>query len=500
MGGRIVNILTDYHLATLFPRRTRLGKDRLHRFAANQSSTTPGQTSNKTTRRQAIKGVILGAISLLAVFTTNVAQGLPPKTSASGTQTLTPAEKTELTTILKDAKVKTKAWQMFEDALHEPTGLVLDRIPNRAAKPAGYRESGMASIAATGYGLALNVIKAENGFFGKDKQAAKNKVVQRLNKALDTAEKLGRPEYGRFLPHFIEVKTQKNLAEISTVDTMLFYLGALAAGQYCGGKSLARVESMFNKLDFEKMRTRNGHPSHAASSNISHGIRDGYFIPYHWGGPYSEGVHLVNLMALASDKVPLSVWTHGWSRQKNWRLGNRQTFTATPLFTYFYPLGYLPLKGKQDSQGEHYWKAAQNAVLMQGDYCRQRQYPHNLFGLTACDAPPPIGYKAYHPGNDDGTIAPPAIIASIPLAEKQSLEALRALKRLNLLQSHYGPVNAYNVFTGWRAPDALSIDVGSMALMLDAYEGGTLLKLMGQNRIVRKAMQRAGFKPVSAHN
>jgi hypothetical protein len=253
---------------------------------------------------------------------------------------------------------------------------------------------------------------------------------------------------------------------------------------------------MFHQLDFEMMRTRANDPVYHNSDNFTHGIApDRRFIPYHWGGPYSEGVLLLNLMALASPRVPETVWTKGWDRRKAWTVDKQSTFTNTPLFTYFYAHGFLPLKGFMDSQGVDYWEETKRAIQMQVAYCQSKNYDHGLFGLSACDAPPPLGYQGYHPGIDDGTIAPPSILASIPFAEKESLTALKRLKELDLLSEHYGPVNAYNVFTGWKTGDALSIDVGSMALMLDAYQEGTIQKLMGQNKIVQAALQRAEFLP-----
>jgi hypothetical protein len=36
--------------------------------------------------------------------------------------------------------------------------------------------------------------------------------------------------------------------------------------------------------------------------------------------------------------------------------------------------------------------------------------------------------------------------------------------------SPFGIVNALNVFSGWKSDDALLIDMGSMALLLDLFE------------------------------
>lgn len=445
---------------------------------------------------------LAGALSTPLIFPPPLEKAIAadaPSSAPLQSQSLSPAERAELAQLLSRFQVKEKSYRFFEEARHPQTGMVLDRLPlNRAAGPQE-KENTMASISTTGYSLAMDVLKARDGFLvGCHSPATAQKVVaKRLHQTLDFVETLSKPENGYFLPHFFHWENGTSVAEISTVDTAIFYLGAIAAAEFCGGESLERVERMFNRLDFNMMRTRNHHPDFLDSANLSHGLDPEHrFIPYHWGGPYSEGVHLLNLLALAQPSVPSTVWNKGWDREKNWKQGDLSTYTETPLFTYFYGHGLLPLKGMKDSHGEDYWAESQKAVLMQLDYCEKKGYPAGLFGLTACDAPPPIGYRAYHPNNDDGTIAPPAIIASLPFAEKTVLKAMRQLEALGLMESPYGPVNAYNVFTEWKAPDALGIDIASMMLMLDAYENGTIHKLTSQNRLLQRAYRRAGLTPV----
>lgn len=486
---------------------------RIMPMSARRYEDLPTFSGRKGSSPRGLKGFMLMLATLGGLFPTFFSNPPPSALGASpqatpaqpGTEiALSPAERSELKQMLSQFQIYEKAYQFFEDARHPKTGMVLDRLPVTEAFALHTKENTMASIAATGYSLALDVLKAEQGFFktgptpevSTRPELSRRVVAQRLSQTLNFVETLSKPENGYFLPHFLHWETGTSMAEISTVDTALFYLGALAAGEYCGGEELARVERMFNRLDFNRMRTRNQHPDFKHSTNLSHGLDPNHqFIPHHWGGPYSEGVLLLNLLAMAQPAVPDSVWSKGWDRSKSWRQGGLSTFTDTPLFIYFYGPGFLPLKGLKDAQGEDYWRESEKAVLMQQEYCREKGYPSGLFGITACDAPPPIGYKAYHPGLDDGTIAPPAILASLPLAEKPVLEAMRQLKALNLLDTKYGPVNAYNVFSGWKTTDALGIDVASMILMLDAYEAGTIHGLLGKNRVIQRAYQRAGLKP-----
>ncbi len=135
---------------------------------------------------------------------------------------------------------------------------------------------------------------------------------------------------------------------------------------------------------------------------------------------------------------------------------------------------------------------------MQQAFCKNHQYLEGCFGLTACDGPE--GYKAYIAGNrgpiheHDGTIAPPAILACLPFAETETINLFNTLKLKDLANDKFGICNAYNVLTGWKASDAIGIDLGSMLLMLDAYNKGTIHKLSDQSPVIRKILDRAGFR------
>ncbi|MFA6989803.1 MAG: glucoamylase family protein, partial [Candidatus Gastranaerophilaceae bacterium] len=173
--------------------------------------------------------------------------------------------------------------------------------------------------------------------------------------------------------------------------------------------------------------------------------------------------------------------------------------------------------------GTNYWKESQTAVKMQQEFCKNHGHPDGMFGITACSSEKHTGnYEAYRPvgdedfcpysvddehlpkeergkfgDRDDGTIAPPAVLACLPFDKDGVKKAYNYLKEKNLVldDKNNGICNAYNDKTGWKAPDQLAIDLGSMLLMLDKYHSGTIQKLINKNEIIQKIMQRAGFKP-----
>jgi hypothetical protein len=370
-------------------------------------------------------------------------------------------------------------------------GLVLDRASNNIEKTE-IDTPPMASIAATGYSLTAIVQAVEKNMISESK--GRKMVLQTLNFINNNNPEIN----GGWFAHFLEPETGKTYphTEISSVDTALFYFNAFIAAEYFGGEVKNKVEEMYNKIDFNLMLSPKKQ-AFCLGFHVIEGKR--LMFPYLWD-EYSEGI-LVPLLALGNDKIPETVWTEGWNREKQWTYGEDSNFVRLPLFTYFYPQGLLNMKDQVDSQGDNFWEASKKAVKMQINYCKDNNYPAGLFGITACDGP--NGYQAYQPGGTkefpahDGTIAPPAVLACMPFAENHVLKNLKKFKELNLLQDKYGINNAYNVKTGWKTEDALGIDIGSMLLMLDAHNEGLLHKLSDKNPIVQKIKNRAGFKSIS---
>jgi hypothetical protein len=375
-----------------------------------------------------------------------------------------------------------------------PNGLVLDRVPNSSIPPTG-RATEMCSIAATGYGLTAIVLASEKNMLPK--KQAKEKIMQTLTFIDEHTPKIN----GGWLAHFADAKTGKTYknTEISSIDTAIFFFNAFAAAEYFGGDVKKQVAKMYNKIDFKMMLTQDNQKPDQLAFNLGFHVKDGKreFIPHKWD-EYSEGI-LVMLLGLGSPQVPDEIWSKGWNRNKKWEQDGLKNFVCLPLFTYFYPHGFLDLKDKVDINGDNFWKASQNAVKMQVGYCKDHGYPEGIFGITACDGP--NGYEAYQTAGTeqypahDGTIAPPAILSCLPFAEKETLKAFEYIKKQNLNKEKYGLCNAYNVRSGWKTSDALGIDIGSMLLMLNSHNSGLIHKLVNKNEIVQKAMQRAGFRP-----
>lgn len=419
----------------------------------------------------------------------------PPAQPSTTKASLDPAQQVQLNTL--NQQLQQKSIQYFIDQRHPGSGLILDRsFTEPLDKP--HPKARMASIAATGYGLSAWVLGAASGKIShKDARAWTQQV-------LDTVEKITLPEQKGWLAHFIDVETGKPYqgSEISSVDTALFYMGALTAGQYFGGDIQKQVQRMFDQVDFPFMLTQNG--KFPDSQTFSHGfyLDDGdprpRFIPHQWDH-FAEGI-MLPLLALGSTTHPVSddVWTKGWKRGPEWIYNNYTTLGPLPLFTHYYPLGYFNLKGKHDNQGLNPWELAEQAVLAQIDYCRDNGYPYGLFGLSACDGP--NGYRAYQPedqhaNQNDKTLALPAMAASLPWAPDAVFNGLNTAKAKGWLDTRYGLLCSVDPVSGWKSSDALGIDIGSTLLMLDASLNQRVHALTDQHPVIKRGLQRAGFAP-----
>jgi hypothetical protein len=348
-------------------------------------------------------------------------------------------------------------------------------------------------VAATGYKLSAYVLASKNKWHGVTFDSAKKEVLKTL-KFMDKTN----PEINKgWFHHFVDINTGLVLEnwgkEVSTIDTALFFFNAFAAAEYFGGEVKELVEKMFNKIDFKIMLDYEGkYPDNKA---FSHGFyvngNKRKMIPHKWD-IYSEGI-LVPLLSMGSDKIPEEIWSEGWTRwteEHTWKDHELKVPINLPLFTYIYPHGFIDFKNSEDSVNTNLWEQSDNCIKMQMRYAQENEYPENIWGFTACDGP--TSYRCYRASSedDDGTIAPPIVIASAPFDEVNVKNSLELFKKKDLLNGKYGLINGYNHINKWKASEALGIDIGSMLLMIDAYKDGDIHKQIKRSPGVKKMLKK----------
>ncbi|HHV56061.1 MAG TPA: hypothetical protein GXX55_11560 [Firmicutes bacterium] len=368
-----------------------------------------------------------------------------------------------------------RAFDYFWNEVNPENGLVKDR--STADSPS--------SIAAVGFGLGAIVVGAERGWISREQG------YERALTTLRTFAGGGVEGYRGFFYHFVDMSSGRRVrdSELSSIDTALFIAGALVAGEYFAGTEVETLaDQLYRQVDWEWMMAGGETPSMGWLPRAG-------FIRARWE-QFNEGL-LLYLLALGSPThpIPASAW------DAMLRPATRD-YIFEPnevLFTYLYPLAWIDLRDKEDYYA-NYWNNAVLAAQRNRAFSirlkdKYHTYDEDIWGLSASDGPG--GYRAYgaSPGNHDGTIAPYASVASLPLVPDLALRSIRGMleKHGPLVWGRYGFVSAFNVDLDWYSTEFIGIDEGVVLLMLENYRSGLIWKLMMKNEYVRRSLELAGF-------
>ncbi|MCM2305368.1 MAG: DUF1861 family protein, partial [Elusimicrobia bacterium] len=392
-------------------------------------------------------------------------------------------------------EVQRKSFLYFWEQTDPVTGLTKDRAGNF-----GGGDRGVASLAATGFGLTALTIAETRGWITREQAYARALTTLRHLKDRQVHER-------GWFHHFVEAADGEPLfsSEISSIDTALLLAGALTAGKHFAGTEADRLaREIYERVDFPWMMTDGG--AKPESRTLSMGwSRRGGFLSARWDD-YSEH-QILYILGLGSPTFPLPAesW-RAWKRPEKGPL----TQASGPLFTHQYSQLWLDLRGWNDA-GQDYFANSVEAALAHRDAAisgskEYATYGPKCWGLTACDGPE--GYRAYgaYPNAiiQDGTIAPAAAGGSMAHTPKLSVAALRHMKAKygDRIWGRYGFSDAFNTdprwrerFNAdglWRSPDAVGIDQGAMLLAIEnARSGGVWAKFMKTGH-ARRAFEKIG--------
>ena len=105
-------------------------------------------------------------------------------------------------------------------------------------------------------------------------------------------------------------------------------------------------------------------------------------------------------------------------------------------------------------------------------------------------------------GPDDGTLAPWAVVASLPFAPEIVLPTLQHCSvTYPKMENEYGLVCSFNPTfpsrgsggSGWISQDHFALDQGPVILMIENYRSGLIWRLMRSCPYVVAGLRRAGF-------
>lgn len=384
-----------------------------------------------------------------------------------------------------------KCFEFFwkEVSLSEETyGLIRDNT----------EQKNMCSVASIGFGLPAIVIGVERGYISHEE--GKERVFRTLRTMKEKPERI----HG-FYYHFITMDTAKRYgkSEISIIDTAIFLMGALTAGEYFGGETAALAEEIYAEVDWEWYRNPQTNQFYMGYSEANNG---------HFGAwdHYAEQF-MMYFLGVAAPKYPVdaSIFYDCPLFVNNYKdSGIIYHSHGGGLFVYQFSHAFIDFRGKTDRRGIDWFENSVRATKANRRYCidnplNLKTYGENAWGMTACVTPtgytgamgalPCFGNKQIFP---DGTIPPCGAIGSIVFTPEESIAAMKYFEQDENLWGEYGLKDAYNldVEPAWYAEEYIGIDKGISILMIENYCSGLIWKLTNQNKYIRKAFELLEFR------
>ena len=396
--------------------------------------------------------------------------------------------------------------------------------PENGLVPDSTRQGAPSSITAIGFALSAYPVGVERGFISRNDAVKRILTTLRFFWNSSHGPEPDATGYKGFYYHFLDMKTGRRTwdCELSTIDSTFLIAGALTAAEYFnrdteGEREIRTLaDSIYARADWNW--ARNGEDA------VTHGWRpESGFIKYRWQG-YNEAL-ILYVLGLASPTHPLPETSYeAWTRSYQWRkLYGYEFLYGGPLFIHQLSHMWIDFRGIQDEymrdHGIDYFENSRRATYIQQQYAIRnprgfKGYGENIWGLSASDGPGParkkVGgklrrfydYKArgVPHGPDDGTLAPWAVIASLPFAPEIVLPSIQYFdETFPDMTSKYGFKCSFNpTFSGdsgkgWISKGYYGLDQGPIVLMIENYRSGFLWRLMRDCRYIIDGLRRAGF-------
>jgi hypothetical protein len=407
------------------------------------------------------------------------------------------------------------AFKYFVHEVNLKNGLVVDCT----------KDGWPSSIAAVGLALSVYPIGVERGFISREEALERTLTTLRFFANSEHSTSGNATGYKGFYYHFLDMQTGRRAweCELSTIDSTFLLAGMLAAAAYFDWDSAdeneirSLADQLYRPADW-KWAMNNG-------ATVTHGWRpESGFLPYRWEG-YDESL-LLYVLGLGSPTYPLPAEAYDARTAKcQWKeIYAYEYLYAGPLFTHQYSHIWLDFRGIQDAfmreHGLDYFENSRRATYVQQEYARRNPnewegYSEVCWGLTACEGPGPkelevdgvkrmfFDYVArgVPDGSDDGTVAPWAVVASLPFAPEISLAALEHFQETEVGKHQYGLEATFNTTfpedqcrkCGWLSPWHYGINEGPIVAMIENHRNDFLWELMRKCPYVIEGLSRAGF-------
>ena len=435
--------------------------------------------------------------------------------------------------------------QLLADIEHRTFNFYWERVNHRNGLMADrWLTPSVCSITGTGFGLTAWPIGVERGWISRTQARDLTLRTLRFLEQLPQAERShGCGGYRGFCYQFIDMESGLRLDKsvLSTIDTTWLQMGMLVAQGWFDQADEKEIEIrklsqlLLDRTEWDWMQANS-----IGGKAISMGWSpENGFIERNWDG-YNEGMPLY-LLALGSGAHPAKdgayeAWTAPFSNY--WRgEGARKHLSFGPQFAHQYAAVWVDLRGIRDATmraaGFDYFENSRRATYAQRNYAIANPmgwtgYSKDIWGLSASNGPGDVvidfkgtptrfhGYAAYGPQgmpdeDDRGTLAPVAVLASIPFAPEICLPTVRALRNFQGGRL-YGPYAFYDAFNpsfrdahvrlrsgnadshlGWVDHDYLSDNQGPILGMIANYKTKIIWNATRKVPNLLRGLVRAGF-------
>jgi len=382
-----------------------------------------------------------------------------------------------------------------------------------------------ASIAAVGLALTVYPIGVERGYLTRAEAVERTLTTLRF---LAQAEQGPAPDatgYKGFYYHFLDMETGARAwqCELSTVDSALLLGGVLVAGAYFDADTAD--ERAIRDLAAELYARADWAWAQNGGQTVTHGWKpESGFLPYRWEG-YDEAL-LLYVLGLGSPTHPLGADSYAaWASTYEWvTLYDTPHLYAGPLFTHQLSHVWIDFRGIQDAfmraHGSDYFENSRRATLVQQKYAiaNPRGFAHYgplCWGITASDGPGECTHvvdgvertfydylaRAVPDGPDDGTIAPWAVVASLPFAPEIVLPTVADFLRWGRagipeegFKATFNPTfPADGRPSGWVSPWNFGINDGPIVAMIENHLTGRVWEWTRACPPIVAGLRAAGF-------
>jgi hypothetical protein len=385
-----------------------------------------------------------------------------------------------------------------------------------------------ASIAATGLALACYPVAVERGFMARDAAVARTLATLRFFWTSPHGPEPDATGYQGFYYHFLDMQTGRRAwhCELSTVDTAFLLAGALATAAYFDEDVTDEQEirtladALYRRADWQWAQNQ--------GATVTHGWKpESGFLAYRWEG-YDEAL-LLYVLGLGSPTHPLPESSYtAWASTYRWdSCYGYEYLYAGSLFTHQLSHVWIDFRGIRDTfmrgKGIDYFENSRRATYVQQCYAVENPhkfvgYGEHCWGITASEGPglatlrlngvlrefsDYVGRGVPY-GPDDGTLAPWAVVGSLPFAPEIVLPTIEFC----IHQVKLKPLDAYgfkaafnpthpgepgNPYGWWVSPWYFGLNQGPIVLMIENHRSGLLWQLMRGCPYIISGLRRAGF-------